>query len=64
MCHMKLRLNFWPDIQIQYEFQNLYYQNIYNTGNTVAEVIRNCSSTQMVSYIQKRKETRMNDETV
>ena len=62
MCHMKLRLNFWPDIQIQYEFQSLYYHN--NTGNIVAEVIRNCSCTQMVSYIQKRKETRMNDETV
>ena len=31
MCHMKLRLNFWPAIQIQYEFQNLYYQNIYKS---------------------------------
>ena len=30
----------------------------------MAEVIRNCSSTQMFSYTQKRKETRMNDETV
>ena len=25
MCHMKLPLNIWPDMQIQYEFQTLYY---------------------------------------
>ena len=33
MCHMKLRLNIWPDMQIQYEFQTLYDYHVYELTN-------------------------------